>query len=298
MPSFTFGPPPPPAPSTASPECINVAFNGWLFDGTTQDADGVVYDWKDMPGWWDSPNSRVSTQERQPFGMFVTAARENERQLVLQAVAHYRTVSGLIPNPYLTIRRLKAAVHALSAPAVLTVYEPDLTLQSYARLAQPIRTRRIMTNLGCAAVEFDIPLLCADPRRYEATGTTSTALQLTGSGTTTTQTITAGGDEPTGPVFTIDAPATNPAVRNTSITNSPTVRYVGSLSGGDTLVIDMNTQTAIKNGTTDVTDDLDDGSSAPPYWWLLQPGNNSVRYTRTAGTGTSTAQAAYNDAYS
>jgi hypothetical protein len=300
VPSFTFGPPPPPSPGDADAglTCIQVAFNGWQFDGLTPDADGVIYDWKDLPGWWDSPASRVSTTERQPFGSIVTAARENERQLVLNGVAHMPRVAAVIPNPYKAIRRLKAACHALSVPGVLTVYETDLTLQAYARLAQPIRTRRIMTNLGCAAVEFDIPLTCADPRRYAAPVTTNTALALTSSATTVTATIANGGDEPTGPVFTIDGPATNPRVQNNTLSTTPSVRYVGVLGGADTLVIDMNKQTAVLNGTTDETANLDNNAGGPPFWWLLQPGNNSCHYTRTAGTGSSTAQADYHDAYS
>ena len=36
--------------------CIPVELNGWLFDGTTQDADGVCYSWNSIDGWFDTPD--------------------------------------------------------------------------------------------------------------------------------------------------------------------------------------------------------------------------------------------------
>lgn len=79
------------------------------------------------------------------------------------------------------------------------------------------------------------------------------------------------------PVITISGEAVNPSITN--ITTNTTIQYTGTVSAGQTLVIDCKNQTAKLDGTSVVSNIAGD-------WILFAPGNNTVSYSATnAGVG-------------
>lgn len=93
-----------------------------------------------------------------------------------------------------------------------------------------------------------------------------------GIGGNTTVVVDATGN--TFPVLTVTGPATSPSVTN--ITTGQTFAYDGTLVEGQTLVVDMNAQTAYLNGVNVLANVSGD-------WLYLAPGTNILSYSVTAG---------------
>lgn len=262
-----------------------------IFDCATPDSDGIVWSFESIDGWHDSADVDQSLLDVM-YGQTVTGAHEKARALIIRGGAY---LPGTPPRPleakwWLAERRLKRETRFVYVPGLLTVIEPALSLQAYVLRPRKIAVKRI--GAGPYNLGFEIPLLAPDPRRYDASLTTNTDLELTGSGTTDSATIINAGDQPTAPTVTIDGPATNPKVTNAD-DDGRYVEYVGTLGAGDTLVLDMAAQTATIASVSVI------GSiSAASQFWSLLPGNNGVTYARTAGSGTSAALVAYRHAYS
>lgn len=77
------------------------------------------------------------------------------------------------------------------------------------------------------------------------------------------------------PIITIQGEAVNPAITN--ITTNTTLQYTGTVSEGQTLVIDCKNQTAKLDGTSVVGNIAGD-------WIVFAPGNNTVSYSATNAT--------------
>lgn len=260
---------------------VTVTLNSFAFDGTTQSPAGVKWDWQDLSGWFDTPDQRFVQQE-QGIGVTVTVDRRNGRPITLTALCSS-------PNPgmklddllYAGQRALKAAVSpSVDVPVLLSVNEPSVPLQAYVRQAGPIRSKMLGTR---HMVQFQVPLLAADPRRYAQTAQSH---NLT-SGTTT---LDNNGDIPSPPIFTITGPGGGTGgramVRNLDLTDDPQIAYDASLGGGDVLVIDVAAQTVILNGTDDVRGNLSIAS-----WFEMKPGGNRIDVN-------SATNVSFRDAYS
>lgn len=268
---------------------VTVTLGGLTFDCETVDGDGITWNWSELDGWWDGSDVDPSISEV-IVGSLITSAHEKGRALTLKGSAHGLAAGSLGSSDYFTAQRdLLQAMRLVHIPGTLVVAEPNLTLRASVRRVGRVRVRRLGEH---GVLEFEVPLLAEDPRRYSNTLTTNTTLQLTTTNVTITQAITNNGDQPSHPVITIDDPATNPRVTNAADA-ARFVEYVGSVGGGESLVIDMANATVTKNGVS-VMDSL----NASSQFWSLLPGSNSVTYARTAGSGTTTASVAYRDAYS
>lgn len=86
-------------------------------------------------------------------------------------------------------------------------------------------------------------------------------------------------------VLELAGPITNPRVTNT--TNDVYVEVLVAVATGETLVIDGKAFTALRGATNDIGSLRHSGAR---QWLFLEPGNNSIRVTRTAGTGTLTTR--------
>lgn len=270
----------------------DVHLGGIDFD-CTPDANDITWVWESLDGWFGSADVRTSEQDRGLDGVAFTTGRHLGRPIVLMGAA-------IIPagQPHLwfeAVHVLNAAANLVRVPGLLEVDEPT-PLQAYVRRTGTTRmTRRgILDSTGSAqsALLFEVPLKAEDPRKYAQTATTNTALQLVTTGTTTTQAVVVGGTEDTPPTVTIDGPATNPKLLNNTIGAYAFVQWNGTLGGGDTLVIDYAARTILLNGANDY-DAIEPTSS----WTYLLSGSNSLTYSRTAGSGTTTAQLDFRDAY-
>jgi hypothetical protein len=86
-------------------------------------------------------------------------------------------------------------------------------------------------------------------------------------------------------VLELVGPITNPRITNQ--TNGVYVELLVSVAGGQTAIIDGKAFTALRGATNDIGSIRHSGAR---QWMLLEPGNNSIRVTRTAGTGTLTTR--------
>ena len=265
--------------------CPKVTLNGIDFDDTA-DSDGIIWSWTSLDGWWDSPDVRLETSEFHPDGLSYTVGRHNGRAIVLSG---YAAIPEGSPALWFTAARtLAAACNIVRTAAVLYVDEPIPTRASVRRSTR-YRVRRVGELRG---MEFDVPLLAADPRKYSQTLHSNIDASLTGAGLGPDDaTIVNAGTDDTWPTLTIDGPATNPRVRNVT-DNSKYVQWIGTLGAGDTIVFNLRNRSLELNGVDDISN-LDTGST----WWRLKPGSNTVRYTRTVGGGDSTCTVEWRDAY-
>lgn len=86
-------------------------------------------------------------------------------------------------------------------------------------------------------------------------------------------------------VLELEGPITNARIHNLS--NDVYVEVLVAVGAGETLVIDGKAFTALRGATNDIGSLRHSGAR---QWLLLEPGNNSIRVTRTAGTGTLTTR--------
>lgn len=240
---------------------VTVVLNSFTFDSLTASPAGVRWSWQDLSGWFDTADQRFDAHEY-GTGVTPTVDRRNGRPITLTVLAHNPT-SGMQLDDlmYVGQRTLKASLRAaVDVPVLLKVNEPTVPLQSYVRQTGPMRSKMLGTR---HMVQFQIPLIAPDPRRYAQT---ASAAVLT-SGTTA---VTNNGDLPTAGIFTITGVTANPQIRNTSLTGSPQIIYGGTLGGGDTLVIDVAEQTVLLNGA-DARANL-----TLANWWEFKAGSNSI----------------------
>jgi hypothetical protein len=266
--------------------------NALTLDASTVDADGNLWTATELAGWFGTTNVRSESGEAAPLGSAFTVGRENGRAMTLVGAAYSTSGKKLGSTQWhLAERRLKAAVaNWVASPALLKVTEPGLAAQA---MVYRVGNVLIGGNPPFFTMDFQIPLLAMDPRRYSQNLTTNTSLLLTGSNGDVGAAVTITSDMPTGPLVTINGPAGTPFIRNNSLSGSPKVQYNGTLGGGDTLVLDLQNLTAVLNGTTNVRANL-----SLANWWQLWPGVNNLEYFRSSGSSNSTAQLDYRQAYS
>lgn len=87
------------------------------------------------------------------------------------------------------------------------------------------------------------------------------------------------GNRPAPVVMTITGPVVNPVILND--TTSSTMQFNITLGVGETLVIDTQYHTVRLNGVTNRRSAL-----IVPGWFMLQVGDNFIRFRGTSGTGT------------
>lgn len=270
----------------------SLQINGLLMDEADADSDSIVWCWGEIEGWWGAPDTDTNLAQ-QVAGQAVTANRHRGRALTLSGIARHVSESVALGESLwqTAARKLNGAVNLVETPGLLLVNEATPT-QAYVRRVGRVRERR----LGALHwYGFEVPLLAEDPAKYAQTATTDLTLSISGAGTTDTATVTlptaANGGMAVAPVITLDGPAVNPKITN-STDGGKYIRWVGTLGAGDTLVIDLAAGTVLLNGANDI-----DALDAASEFWTLLPGANSLVYDRTSGASASTAQLDYRVAY-
>lgn len=125
---------------------------------------------------------------------------------------------------------------------------------------------------------FDVDIRLADPYFY---GPEVHTTLLTG-----TQTVTLDGDDISRCVkFHVDGPRKNVKIRN--VTLDVDVEYYADLSSGDTVDIDVKnfSSTTDPSGTAPYNSTGAIRHSGDDFWFLLQPGVNTIQVTSTSGIG-------------
>lgn len=95
------------------------------------------------------------------------------------------------------------------------------------------------------------------------------------------QFVNNAGNRPAPVIMTITGPVVNPIILND--TTSSIMQFVITLGVGETLVIDTQYHTVRLNGVTNRRSVM-----TVPGWFLLQKGNNFIRFRGASGTGTLT----------
>jgi hypothetical protein len=240
----------------------------------------------------DSPPFRETTREHEGVdGGFLDAEFERGRDIILEGVV-YADETGTGVETFMDSIKFNYA--PVTAPIPFYFKAPGVE----ERLVF-VKSRGVsydwdqLRRLGMARIQFK--MFGEDPRIYTSVEETLDIpfSGFTGSGFSFSLafsfgfgaavlppggTVTNSGNRPAPAIITIDGPVTDPRITNDTL--GLTLSFVITLSGTDSLVIDLGSRTAILNGTTNVR-----GTLIDPTWWLLAPGDNSITYTAGSGTG-------------
>jgi hypothetical protein len=177
--------------------------------------------------------------------------------------------------------RLAAASSAFSVnPGLMTVKEPGNIPESF--FVTFWRSDRLqMTTKTANAVEFQIPLLAADPRKYDLT-------QKTQSIVLGHQTIVSDGTIETDPLVTIHGGSTNPTLFNMTVGGNG-IKFNTVLNPGSNLVANWRDRTVLINGVSHY--EVVDVNTA---WWPIIPGDNDIYLTSDGG---GSGDIVWNDAF-
>jgi hypothetical protein len=159
-------------------------------------------------------------------------------------------------------------------------------------------------RLGTADIQF----LCQaeDPRIYDSalqtvqvsqglpitTGTSYSLGYPFGFGAVVSpegSTVINGGNRPTPAIITLTGPVTNPVIYNDTYGNEMAFEIV--VASGETLVIDLGYRTVKLNGSVSRRSAL-----IEPDWFMLEPGENFLRYRASTG-GAAPATVAFRNAW-
>lgn len=172
--------------------------------------------------------------------------------------------------------------------ALLTWNDP-IALQMQVRRSGPI----VETYMTLADVEFSIPLIAPDPRKYGAVLQSQTAVQGTPSpglappltpplafpagSPPLSVTVVNNGSFETRPAITIGGPISTPGVVNQ--TTGQVVSFSSlTLNSTDVLVVDLLNKQGLLNGVYRTAD-------ISSSWWVAPPGSTGVQITGTATSG-------------
>lgn len=138
-------------------------------------------------------------------------------------------------------------------------------------------------------VTWDVMLLAGDPRIYAATQTTNTIALTSGSGSVANSNA---GVFSTPPTLVFTGPGTT--FRATNNTTSEFLQVNTTLTGAQSLTIDVLNKTILRNDGTNLYGSLDTAST----WWVLGPGSTTVAGAITSGFASgSQLQVKFNSAW-
>lgn len=255
--------------------CTSITLGGITFGECGEvDVEGINWAWLRIDGW---ESAGVEGDVLSPAGQdgdFFGLTRRTGRPIVLEGVAHRPAFSpNDVEGYWLAHNNLLAATNLTSGSGTLVVNEP-IPKQATVRLQDRPRLRALRGVLG--VLEFQIPLLAADWRKYSTTLDTDSSSP-----------VNNGGFVRSTPIIVITGASTNPRITNTT-DDTKYVQVNTTLSGGQTLTLDMESRTAQHSSLGNVDALITAGSR----WWDLLPGDNVISLT-----GGGTWQAQYRDAY-
>lgn len=272
--------------------------NDWQmnFNGLTFGA-GTVYRISNVIGLHDLPDVRSSDQPRsRQHGEFAGIDLLGGRDIDVQI-----TVTAKHPDDTTWQALSQALVAGLPQELPLTMQIPGVALGNELQVQARVRRLSLPVDMdyyvgvGRGAVSFHL----TDPRLYSSTETSLSVNQAApdGSGLTFNATfpLTFGGGSSGGQVVatndgefaapwvaTLSGPVTNPRLEN--VTSGEIISFDGTVNSGETLVVSSLNRTVLLNGTASRYSWLEQGST----WFDLAPGNNTIRFAGTSGTGSMT----------
>lgn len=249
----------------------------------------------------DSPEYRTTERDHEGVdGGFLDAEFEKMRTIVLegQLIATVTTA-----EPYLDTLKGEWSPRRSSIP--FNFAHPGVAQRTV--FVKPLGVRYDSTtlrNTGCADIQF----MCQaeDPRIYDSA--LQTVALVTGVPITTGigfslgfdfgfgaavspegVTVINGGNRPTPAIITLPGPVTNPVIYNDTYSN--TLEFEIDVAASDNLQIDLGNRTVKINGSQSRR-----GALLNPDWFLLESGDNFIRYRASAG-GSNPASIAFRNAW-
>jgi hypothetical protein len=275
------------------------------------DGSGITWLWQKIDGWdgVDVQGAGVIARSGD-HGAWASPAYFAARTITL-------TVTASAPTQALR-DQARATLQQAVPVSDLAYLRYDEPVPKYAWVRRSGRLTETYPSL--TDVTFTVGLVAPDPRKYAVAprGLSISLLPSGGGGGMITPftvpfTLTSapppggglavnGGSFLSPPVVVITGPATSPAVTN--LTTGQTVSWTGlTLHVGDTLVVDfLNRQGYINPSMVSTSPGFPSTggiywpADLTSAWWQLAPGNNTLQYGGTIGSG-STAIAYWHDAY-
>lgn len=254
---------------------------------------GPFVDITRVSGLDNAPYRETKRDHEGVDGGFMDAEFETGRDITLEGTVY--VPSGQSVESYLDSLKNNWEPSTSLVPLYLL---PDSDVGTRLVFVKPLGCKydwETARRIGATNVQFNA--YAEDPRIYDITQTSVTlplgAIVTTGFsfnlgfsfgfGSVSTnsdgQYLTVGGNRLTPPIFTISGPVTNPIIINDTTGN--TMGFTINLLAGQTLVIDTQYRTVRLNGTTNRRSAL-----TLPGWFMLQPGQNFIRFRASAGSGT------------
>lgn len=270
-------------------ETPTYTLDGWTGNAT----DGYGVDWiiTNEDGWSSNPPVRLATADNAGYdGGQSGPVLLGARLISLKGTA---VAAGRLAMLAAKERLRAVGMGDRTAQYRLVVAEAHLTRSTLVKHATEIK----IADRGANMFDFELMLRADSPGREGATLLTEGPITLpvdtetpratfdaefpvsfggTNPGAATT--VTNIGDAAAYPVLVITGPAAHPTVAN--LTAGTTDAYNITLAGGDVLVADHGAETALVNGTRDVSALRSSSSS----WWALPPGASSIRFTASSNT--------------
>lgn len=206
----------------------------------------------------------VVSPERMP-------GRQIDLEVLIQSNSYY--------DNRMKLDRLLEFFNPVRKPTMCTLLwpaRPTVRCEVYPREAEwDENANKFMGGVKIIYLEMFVP----DPIFYSNYLYSSNAWTLNSPAVTTTQDLINIGNIEVDLTFSIVGPATNLIITN--ITDSKAIRVDYILSAVDTLVIDTKARTAYLNGVR-----RNDILKTDNQWWRLQPGVNSISFSRSNTNGT------------
>lgn len=215
--------------------------------------DGVEWVVSDLTGW-DSAEVRAPAARRPAdHGLFLSTFFHGGR--VLELVGHVMAPTTALAY---AAKTALARLTNIDRPLTLTVYEDR------SRIVTARRSDRLLLRQVDGYVEFSIPLLAADPRKYaaelfELTADVGVDVVADNEGTMSTRAS-----------VTVTGPIATPLLRN--VTSGEELAVDVALDAGETLIVDFDLHAVSVGGVSRRSAVL-----SGYRWWELAPGTNTLR---------------------
>ncbi len=262
---------------------MKVSLDGRILDRYTPDAGGDRHIVQGIDGWWDGPDISL-----EPFdlpgqhGVGVAAGMLRGRTIILHGVS--------IPAPGRT--GFQAQAHIAKAAdifrrlAVLRVVEPHRTSR-----VEVVRPDRVRVDARAEIVDWEIPLLAPDPRKYDDILVES-SITLAADVKVGSFTIDPSGDFSAYPEkVTVTGNTSMAPVTVEHVEKGRLLTLTGNVNGSG-YELYPRTADVWRDGVKDYGL-LDD----PDGWWQLSPGSNTIRARRGSGTGSMTVKVFHRGAW-
>lgn len=239
---------------------------GSITFGGGPDGDGDNFVLTEVEGW-EFPQVDMASASRADDGDVLSRLRLGGRAITLVGTAS----TSSIDNVWRVRKKLATAVGAL-VRAAGTLYVDEASVgaltQASVRVSQPMRVKRY----GPYAVQFEIPLMAFDPRKYAQTATTSSGSALGAVA------VTNDGNYPSPPTLVIHGASTNPRVTNAQ-DGSKMLKLQVAIAGGASATIDVAARTITHSSGASWYQYLTTDSQ----WWELYPGVNNLTFASDSG---------------